>query len=168
MAELSATPPGDRAQGVVEEVAAVASPAEKHALAIDQKLIMTEVQLLLAEKRTAYALLRTGVTVSVEPLSLWTVLITTSRLWSLFDVLWLLIPVVAVLVVLFALGIYLIVHALRHIRHTDEIISGLRKTDTMLEALLYKQIAMPMAGIGRALVRNTWGRFPRKPPRVGS
>ena len=85
---------------------------------LDHALIMSEVQLLLAEKRTAYALLRTGVTVSLVPLSLWTVLLATSKLYNVFDVMWLLIPVMAIAVALFALGVWLIWHALQHLRHT--------------------------------------------------
>ena len=109
----------------------------KREIKLDHALIMSEVQLLLAEKRTAFALLRTGVTVSLVPLSIWTVLVATSKLYNLFDVLWLFVPVMLVAVALFALGIYLIQSALRQARHTEVTLLALRRSDTLLEDLLY-------------------------------
>lgn len=120
---------------MVKEVVQAPAP-EKRKLSIDQKLLMSEVQLLLAEKRTAFALLRTGVTVALVPLSVWTVLLATSRLWNVFEVLWLLVPIMIIAVGLFGLGIYLIVHALDHLRHNERVMLGLRKSDTMLESLM--------------------------------
>ena len=124
---------------VVREVAN-ATPEEKQAIAIDQKLLMSEVQILLAEKRTAFALLRTGVTVAMVPLSLWTFLVATSRLYNVFDVMGVLLPIMVVAVGLFFLGSYLILHALRQMRHTEQVMLGLRKSDTLLEDLLYKEL----------------------------
>ncbi|GEM_PF-4482038 len=141
----SAEPPGKappeavHAEKVVSDVAQ-ATPAEKKALAIDHKLVMSEVQLLLAEKRTAFALLRTGVTVALVPLSLWTVLVATSRLYNVLDVMWLLVPLMAIAVALFALGLYLVVHALLHVRHIENVMLGLRQTDTLLETLLFREV----------------------------
>lgn len=149
----AAAPPAPetlRAERVVEEVKET-STSEKKAIAIDQKLLMSEVQLLLAEKRTSFALLRTGVTVSLIPVSIWTVLVTTSRLWNPFDVMWLLAPVMIVAVALFGLGNYLVVHALIHLRHCDRTLAGLRRTDTLLEELLYRETS-----VGSVLGRLRW------------
>lgn len=127
-----------QAEHVAREV--VAAPLEeKKKLRLDQKLLMSEVQLLLAEKRTNYALLRTGVTVSLIPVSLWTVLISTSRLWNVFDVLWLLVPVMIIASALFLLGTWIILHALSHLRHVEHTIDGIRKNDTLLETLLHHE-----------------------------
>lgn len=152
-----ATPPAEsakvaaaKAEAVVQEVKH-APKAEKRRLAIDQRLLMTEVQLLLADKRTAFALLRTGVTVSLVPLSLWTFLIGTSKLWNPFDVMWILVPFALVTSLLFALGIYLVSHALAHVRHTEAVLTGLRSSDTMLEELMMAE------GRGHQLL----GRFTR-------
>ena len=109
----------------------------KKEIKLDHALIMSEVQLLLAERRTAYALLRTGVTVSLVPLSIWTVLVATSKLYSVFDVLWLLLPVMVFAVGLFGLGIYLVRTALKQVRHTEITLLALRRSDTLLEDLLY-------------------------------
>lgn len=131
-------PEAAHAEAVVDEVAH-ASIQQKRSLAIDHKLVMSEVQLLLAEKRTAFALLRTGVSVSLVPLSIWTVLVATSRLYNPFQVMWLLVPVMLVALALFILGCWLVMHALRHLRHVDNVMMGLRKKDTLLEDLLYKE-----------------------------
>lgn len=154
------TPPeAAHAEKVVDEVAK-ATPEEKKAIAIDHKLIMSEVQLLLAEKRTAFALLRTGVTVSLVPLSLWTVLVATSKLYSVFDVMWLLVPLMAVALALFALGLYLIYHALAHVRHIENVMLGLRQSDTLLESLLFREVGvryLPSFRLPRRLRRGTKG-----------
>lgn len=110
--------------------------SEKRSMRVDQQLLMSEVQLLLAEKRTTFALMRTGITVALLPLSIWTVLVATSRLWNVWEVLWLLIPLVAVAGALFLLGCYLIVHAMHNLAHTDRVLLGLRRSDTLLEDLL--------------------------------
>lgn len=153
-------PEAAHAEKVVSEVTK-ASPEEKKAIAIDHKLIMSEVQLLLAEKRTAFALLRTGVTVSLVPLSLWTVLVATSRLYNVFDVMWLLVPLMLVAAALFALGLYLISHALAHMRHIENVMMGLRQSDTLLESLLFREVGMrylPNFRILRRFRRGARGR----------
>lgn len=127
-----------KAEAVVETVSH-ATLAEKRSLAIDHRLVMGEVQLLLAEKRTAFALLRTGVSVSLVPLSIWTVLVATSRLWNPFEVMWLLVPIMALAAGLFLLGVYLVAHAFGHLRHVDRVMMGLKRKDTLLEDLLYKE-----------------------------
>lgn len=109
---------------------------EKKEMQVDHRLVMSEVQLLLAEKRTSFALMRTGVTVSLVPLSLASVLIATSAFWSVWDVWWLLIPLAFVGLVFLALGAFLIFHAMEHLAHTDRVLMGLRATDTLLEDLL--------------------------------
>lgn len=124
-----------QAQAVVEDLAD-APKAEKKAIAVDHRLVMGEVQLLLAEKRTSFALLRTGVSVALVPLSMWTVLLATSRLWSVWQTWYVLLPLMAVAVALFILGVYLILHALHHLAHTDRVLTGLRQHDTLLEGLL--------------------------------
>jgi uncharacterized membrane protein YidH (DUF202 family) len=113
-----------------------ATSAEKRAMSVDHRLVMSEVQLLLAEKRTSFALLRTGVTVMVLPLSVASVLVATSALWSIWDVWWIVVPLAVIAGALLALGGYLIVRAFQHFAHTDRVLSGLRASDTLLEDLL--------------------------------
>jgi hypothetical protein len=58
-------------------------------------VIINEVQLILAEKRTSLASLRTGIAVFAIPLSVMGVLVATSRYYTVLDVLHLFIPVMA-------------------------------------------------------------------------
>jgi hypothetical protein len=134
MSPLPAHP--DKTAAAVKEIVETPKKIKKE-IKLDQALLMSEVQLLLAEKRTSFALLRTGVSVSLVPLSMWTVLVATSKLYDPFSVLWLLIPIMAIAIALFTLGIYLVVHAFQHIRHADLTLHALRQSDTLLEDLLY-------------------------------
>jgi hypothetical protein len=123
------------AAAAVKELAE-APKEEKKQIAVDHKLVINEVQLLLAEKRTSFALLRTGVSVALVPLSLISLLIATSKLWNVWDVYWILVPLALVLMLLVSLGGYLILHALHHLAHNDRVLIGLRASDTLLEDLL--------------------------------
>ena len=55
-------------------------------------IAINEVQLILAEKRTSLAMMRTGIAVLVLPLSVMSVLIATSKYYNVLHVLYLLIP----------------------------------------------------------------------------
>src|SRR6201982_1956129 len=89
-------------------------------------LIFGEIQVLLAEKRTALASLRTGIAVFALPLSVLSVLIATSRYYSVGAVLPFLIPLLFLNLGLVLLGTWLICHAIRRIRHYDLLIRNLR------------------------------------------
>lgn len=141
----------EKAHAVVQDLAE-ATKAEKKEIAVDHRLVMQEVQLLLAEKRTSFALMRTGVTVALLPVSVWTVLVATSSLWSVWDSWWILAPLMLVATVIFVLGAYLVGHAMHHIAHTDRVLMGLRATDTLLEELLIEH-----GRASRVLKPWTWG-----------
>ncbi|MBW1789757.1 MAG: hypothetical protein JRK53_24600 [Deltaproteobacteria bacterium] len=81
---------------------------------------MARVQLLLAEKRTALAALRTGIAIFTLPLSVTTVLVTTSRYYAFIENLHYLIPLLLLCVVLVAVGGYLIFVSLIRHRHQNE------------------------------------------------
>ncbi len=68
-------------------------------------LTFNEVQLLLAEKRTALSTLRTGIAVFAFPLSVLSVLIATSRMYEIREVLHWLVPLLILNLGLIALGI---------------------------------------------------------------
>ena len=51
-----------------------------------ETVILSEIQLVLAEKRTSLATMRTGITVFVLPLSVLSVLIATSRYYDIVHV----------------------------------------------------------------------------------
>lgn len=69
---------------------------------------IARIQLLLAEKRTSLAALRTGIAVFTLPLSVTTVLVTTSRFYNFVENLHYLIPLLLVCMGLVVAGAYLI------------------------------------------------------------
>jgi uncharacterized membrane protein YidH (DUF202 family) len=100
-------------------------------------LVLQEMQLLLAEKRTALSMLRTGIAIFAFPLSVLSVLIATSKSYQLHAVLHWLVPLLLLNVGLIALGIYLITHAFRRIHHYDRLIDEFKRKHSRLETLLY-------------------------------
>ena len=97
---------------------------------------LNEVQLLLAEKRTALATLRTGIAIFAFPLSVLSVLITTSKMYHWNEVLQWLIPLLLLNVALVVLAVYLIVRAIRRFRHIDERIEEFKKRSKQLADLI--------------------------------
>src|SRR3954453_18709793 len=88
-------------------------------------LILGEIQVLLAEKRTALSSLRTGIAVFALPLSVLSVLIATSRYYSFAKVMPLLIPLLVLNLGLVVLGSWLIFHSITRVRRYDRVIRGL-------------------------------------------
>ena len=90
-------------------------------------IIINEVQLILAEKRTSLASLRTGIAVFAIPLSIMGVLVATSRFYEILDVLPLFIPVMVFNLLLLALGCYLVVRAIIKLRREDRMIRDIKR-----------------------------------------
>ena len=90
-------------------------------------LAVSEVQLLLAEKRTSLAALRTGIAVFVLPLSVLSVLIATSRYYDVTRVLPFIIPLLLLSGALVILASYLIIRSLMKMRHQDRLILEIKK-----------------------------------------
>jgi uncharacterized membrane protein YidH (DUF202 family) len=82
-------------------------------------VIFGEIQVLLAEKRTALASLRTGIAVFALPLSVLSALIATSRYYSLDKVLPLLLPLMLLNFGLVILGTWLVFRSIRKIHHYE-------------------------------------------------
>src|SRR5207249_7817149 len=89
--------------------------------------IFGEIQLLLAEKRTALSSLRTGIAIFALPLSVLSVLIATSRYYDVIKVLHFLLPLLVLNLALVALGAYLVIHSILRIRHYDHLIKELKR-----------------------------------------
>ena len=81
--------------------------------------IFGEIQVLLAEKRTALASLRTGIAVFALPLSVLSVLIATSRYYNFGAVIPLLVPLLLLNLGLVVLGSWLIYRSIRHLHRYD-------------------------------------------------
>lgn len=99
-------------------------------------IALDEVQLLLSEKRTSLSTLRTGIAIFAFPLSVLSVLIATSRSYEIKTVWPLLAPLLALNLALTALAVYLIVHAMRRIRHYNRQIDEIKRGNIRLAELL--------------------------------
>ena len=82
-------------------------------------VIFGEIQVLLAEKRTALASLRTGIAVFALPLSVLSALIATSRYYSMEKVMPLLLPLLLLNLGLVVLGCWLVFRSIRRIHHYE-------------------------------------------------
>lgn len=92
-----------------------------------ESVIINEVQLLLAEKRTALAAIRTGIAVLALPLSVMGILIATSRYYDIVHVLPLFVPLIVLCFALIVLGVYLIIRSIIRLRHHDKHIEELKQ-----------------------------------------
>ena len=106
-----------------------------HDLEVDN-MVLNEVQLLLSEKRTALSTMRTGIAVFAFPLSVLSILIATSRLYQLHEVMHWLVPLLLLNLGLIVLGIYLIARAFQRIHHYDRLIDEFKRKHSKLASLL--------------------------------
>jgi uncharacterized membrane protein YidH (DUF202 family) len=90
-------------------------------------IIIGEVQLLLAEKRTSLAAMRTGIAVFALPLSVLSVLTATSEYYDILQVMHWLLPLLAISLGLVVLGTYLTIRSILRIRNYDRIILDLKR-----------------------------------------
>ncbi len=90
-------------------------------------IIISEVQLVLAEKRTSLAALRTGIAVFALPLSVLSALVATSKYYDFGKVLPLLLPLLILCALLTVLGTYLIIRSVIRIRHQDRVIAAIKR-----------------------------------------
>jgi hypothetical protein len=88
---------------------------EENGLPKLDSVIFGEIQVLLAEKRTALASLRTGIAVFALPLSVLSALIATSRYYSIEKVMPLLAPLMLLNLGLVVLGTWLVFRSIRRI-----------------------------------------------------
>lgn len=99
-------------------------------------ILINEAQLVLAEKRTWLATLRTGIAVFALPLSVLGLLIATSKYYDVMDVLHWLIPLLAICAALAVLGSYLIVRSIAHLHRQDQLILKLKKEHSHMAKLM--------------------------------
>lgn len=99
-------------------------------------MIINEAQLLLAEKRTSLATIRTGIAVLVLPLSVMGLLVATSKYYNVVHVLPLFIPLTVLCSTLIVTGLYLIIRALIRLRREDQHILELKRKDGKVAELI--------------------------------
>ncbi|MDB6018376.1 MAG: hypothetical protein JWR19_2865 [Pedosphaera sp.] len=98
--------------------------------------IFNEIQLLLAEKRTAFSGLRAGIAVFALPLTVLTFLVATSKLYNFFQVMPFLVIILVLNAGLIVLGTYLVFHAIKRIRHLDTLIRAIKLKHSAIAAYL--------------------------------
>jgi len=101
-----------------------------------ENIIINEVQLLLAEKRTSLASLRTGIAIFAIPISVLSFLIATSQYYDITRILQLFVPLMIINTGLVILGLYLIVRAIIHIYHHDRHIKDIKQQDSLIADII--------------------------------
>lgn len=99
-------------------------------------VIVNEVQLLLAEKRTTLTSMRTGIAVFALPLSVLSVLIAISKYYDVLQVIHLFVPLLVLCTGLVVLGSYLIIRSIRSSRHYDRLIFELKRKHSKIAGLI--------------------------------
>ena len=89
-------------------------------------IVINEVQLILAEKRTSLAVMRTGIAVLALPLSVMSVLIATSKYYDILHVLHFLVPLGALSFALIVFGVYLVIRSIIRMRHYDHLVRDIK------------------------------------------
>jgi uncharacterized membrane protein YidH (DUF202 family) len=98
--------------------------------------VFNEVQVILSEKRTALSVLRTGIAVFALPLSVLSVLVATSRYYSVSETASFLYPLLALCVVLVILGVFLIFRAMTQFRRYDRLLERIRKEHSSIAEII--------------------------------
>ena len=99
-------------------------------------LCINQVQLLLAEKRTALSVMRTGIAVLALPLSVFSALIATSKWYRAAEVWPLLVLVVLISTGLVAFAVYLIARSAAAMHRYDRIIRSIKENHAALHTLI--------------------------------
>jgi len=98
----------------------------------NDSIVINEVQLILAEKRTSLAVMRTGIAVLAIPLSIMSILVATSKYYDVLHVIHLLIMLGILNFILIIFGVYLIIHSIIKMRHYDFLIRKIKKKHSVI------------------------------------
>lgn len=101
-----------------------------------EQLLINEVQLLLAEQRTYYAMLRTGIAVFTLPLTILGFLVVTRDSHGVFNNIWLAASVILLLIAISFLGIWLSKRSESKIKHIHKLINRIRQENKRLAELI--------------------------------
>jgi hypothetical protein len=92
----------------------------------DEELVISGAQLILSEKRTSLSVMRTGIGVFALPLGVLSLLVASSKYYSIGEVLHLFLPLLALCAALVVLGCYLVLRSLARLRHYDRVLRELK------------------------------------------
>ena len=98
--------------------------------------LLNHVQVILAEKRTSLAMLRTGIAVFALPLGVLGLLISTSKLYDIHAIWHLLLPLLGLCTGLVVLGIFLVTRSVLRIRNYDAMLTAIKKQSPSFAAFL--------------------------------
>jgi hypothetical protein len=98
--------------------------------------IVNEVQLILAERRTSLAAMRTGIAVFALPLSVLSVLVATSRYYDSTGVIHLIVPLLLICAALIFLGSYLIIRSIMRLHRYDRLILDIKRKHSQIAEFL--------------------------------
>ena len=99
-------------------------------------VIINEIQLILAEKRTSLAVMRTGIAVLALPLSVMGLLIATSKYYDIINVIHLFIPLMVLCALLVSLGLFLVSRSILKMFHYDKLIKCLKRKNTTVSEIV--------------------------------
>ncbi|MBU0516533.1 MAG: hypothetical protein KJ621_17390 [Proteobacteria bacterium] len=99
-------------------------------------IIINEAQLLLAEKRTYLASLRTGLALLAIPMGIVSFLIVASKYYTFGTVLPFMIPLLTVCLILAGVGFHLIWRAVHRLHEADRLLVRLKAESPRLSGLL--------------------------------
>lgn len=97
---------------------------------------MAQIQVLLAEKRTSLAVFRTGAVLLALPISIITVLITTSDFYTVENVWQFFTFLIAVCTALVVMGLYMCVRSWRRVRKVDHRVDFLKMAIQPLDHII--------------------------------
>lgn len=101
-----------------------------------EQLLLNEVQVLLAEKRTYYALLRSAIAVFTLPLSVVIFLIGTAHYHGLFNRSWVSMVVMVVLLLISFAGISMVIKANEKIKKIHRMIETIKSENKRLAEIV--------------------------------
>ncbi len=99
-------------------------------------IAINEIQIILSEKRTSLSIPRTGIAVFALPLSVLSILIATSKNYSVMHVLHFILPLFFLYLSLIVLAFYLVFKAIKRIYHYDHLIDKLKQKSKMLSEII--------------------------------
>ena len=100
-----------------------------------EAMLINEVTLVLAEKRTSLSVMRTGIAILALPVSVLSVLVVISRYYDPLRVMYLLGPLLGVCLVLTVLGSYMIGKSLKRIAQLNRVVVTLKRQNSSLREL---------------------------------
>lgn len=102
----------------------------------DESLLLSELQLLLAEKRTYLSLFRTGIAVFIAPLSVISILIVTINYHTLLDDFTTSLPILGILIGLSVVGFFMFVNSEKKIKKLNGLINEAKRINKHVENMI--------------------------------